>query len=118
MTEGRRARADQRAQRVNAAADLLASGRDVVGATRTLARRFRLSERQARRYVERAQSEGVVAVPQPSVVFTVRLPEGVVSRLRGYARASGRTLSSLVAQAVSEFLDRMRAGPRGGRSAG
>jgi DNA-binding transcriptional regulator LsrR (DeoR family) len=116
MTEGRRARADQRAQRVNAAAELLASGVDVPGAVRALARRFRLSERQARRYVERALSEGMVAVPQPTVVFTVRLPEGVVARLRGYARSSGRTLSSLVAQAVGEFLDRMHAGPRGGRS--
>jgi hypothetical protein len=118
MTEGRRARADQRAQRVNAAAELLASGMDVPGAVRALARRFRLSERQARRYVERARSEGAVAVPQSTVVFTVRLPEGVVGRLRGYARSSGRTLSSLVAQAVGEFLDRMHAGPRGGRSAG
>jgi len=118
MTEGRRARADQRAQRVNAAAELLASGVDVPGAVRALARRFRLSERQARRYVERAQNEGAVAVPQPTVVFTVKLPEGVASRLRGYARSSGRTLSSLVAQAVGEFLDRMHAGPRGGRPAG
>ena len=118
MSEGRRARADQRAQRVNAAAAALASGEDVAGAVRALARRFHLSERQARRYVERAQAEGVVVVPQPSVVFTVRVPEGVVNRLRGYARASGRTLSSLVAQAISEFLDRMGAGPRGGRSAG
>lgn len=118
MSEGRRARADQRAQRVNVAAELLASGEDVAGAVRALARRFHLSERQARRYVQRAQSAGVVAVPQRGVVFTVRLPESVVSRLRGYARSSGRTLSSLVAQAVGEFLDRMHAGPRGGRPAG
>lgn len=59
MTEGRRARADQRAQRVNVAAELLASGVDVAGAVRALARRFHLSERQARRYMERAQSAGV-----------------------------------------------------------
>jgi predicted HicB family RNase H-like nuclease len=117
MSEGRRARGDQRAQRVNAAAEALASGEDMAGAVRSLARRFALSERQARRYVERARAEGVVAVPQPSVVFTVRVPEAVVNRLRGHARASGRTLSSLVAQAVSEFLDRMGAGPRGGRPA-
>jgi predicted HicB family RNase H-like nuclease len=102
---------------VNAAAEALASGEDVAGAVRAVARRFRLSERQARRYVERAQSGGVVAVPGRSVVFTVRLPESVVGRLRGHARSSGRTLSSLVAQAIAEFLDRMGAGPRGGRPA-
>jgi hypothetical protein len=117
MTDGRRARADQRAQRVNTAAGLLGSGMGVAEAVRALARRYRLSERQARRYVERAQA-GVVAVPEPTVVFTVRLPEGLVRRLRGYARTSERTLSSLVAQAVTEFLDRVRAGPRGGRSGG
>ena len=58
MTDGRRARADQVAKRVNTATELLASGMDVIEATRDLARRHRLSERQARRYVERHGTKG------------------------------------------------------------
>lgn len=82
------------------------------------ANRFPLSERQARRYVERGQAEGVVDVPQPTTVFTVKLPGGLIDRLRSYAQSSGRTLSSIVAQALKELLGRVRAGARGGRSTG
>ena len=118
MTDGRRARADERATRVNAAAELLSAGLAIVAATRDLARRFGLSERQARRYVERARAGGSVEVPESSTVFTVRLPESLLHRLRDYAHGSGRTLSSIVAQALDEFLGRTRAGPRGGRPTG
>lgn len=118
MADGRRAPADQRALRVNAAAELLASGLEVVQAARDLAHRYRLSERQARRYVERARAEGVVAVPQPTAVFTVKLPDGLIQRLRQHAHSSGQTLSAIVAQALEEFLARVRAGPRGGQKAG
>lgn len=118
MRDGRRARADERATRVNAAAELLSAGQAIVAATRDLARRFGLSERQARRYVERARAVGSVEVPEPSTVFTVRLPESLLRRLRDYAHGSGRTLSSIVAQALDEFLGRTRAGPRGGRPTG
>lgn len=118
MSDGRRARADQRARRVNAAAELLGLGRAVVGASRDLARRYRLSERQARRYVERAQTAGVVEIPAPTAVFTVKLPRGLIHRLRTYAHGSGRTLSAVVAQALEEFLARVHAGPHGGQPAG
>ncbi|MQB01899.1 MAG: ribbon-helix-helix protein, CopG family [Actinobacteria bacterium] len=114
MSEGRRARADERARRINAAAELLDAGVEVAEAARRIARRFGLSQRQARRYVEQAREVGEVAVPEPTVVFTVRLPASLVDRLRGHAHASGRTLSSLVAQAVAELLERLRAGRAGG----
>lgn len=45
-------------------------------------------------------------MPDPSVVFTVRLPVGLVSRLRGHAKVTGRTLSGLAAEAIEELLDR------------
>ena len=84
-------------------------------ATRRLARRFAVSERQARRYVDAAREQGgQMAVPEPTVVFTVRLPAGVVERLRAHAAASGRTLSSLVTEACEGWL----AGPRQGRGRG
>jgi DNA-binding transcriptional regulator LsrR (DeoR family) len=117
MPLGYKAPADEAARRINAAAELLASGMGVPEVTRDLARRYRLSERQAHRYVDRAVEHGAVEVPVAKVVFTVKLPRDLTERLRGYARVSGRTLSSLVAEAIQDFLDRGRAGPRGGRAA-
>ena len=107
MVGGRRARADQYARRINAAAELLAAGLGVPEAVRRLAQRHRLSERQARRYVEQARDRGEVEVPRAKVVFTVKLPMDLARRIRGQAKRSGRTISALVAQALNEFLDRL-----------
>jgi len=110
MTEGRRARADQVSKRVNTAAELLDDGMTVIEATVTLARRHRLSERQARRYVERARDEGVMEVSGPKIVFTVKLPATLARRVRRAARATGQSISGLVTQALAEFLDRQDRG--------
>lgn len=105
MSDGRRARADQVARRVNTAVELLASGSEFAEAIRVLARRHRLSERQARRYVERARDEGVIAVPRPNVVFTVKVPADLARRVRRAAHATGQSISATVSQALREFLD-------------
>jgi hypothetical protein len=112
MTDRRRARADERAHRVNAAAELLGAGMPVVQASRHLADRYRLSERQARRYVERAHQLGPVPVPAPTVVFTVKLPADLARQVRAAAHARGQPISALVTQALAEFLDRLH--PRSG----
>ena len=106
MTEGRRARADQVAARVNTAAEMLAGGMAVAEAIKVLARRHRLSQRQARRYVERARQGGVMEVTGPKVVFSVKLPKALARRVRRAARGTGRSISALVTQALAEFLDR------------
>jgi len=85
----------------------------VAEATRVLARRHRLSERQARRYVERARDEGAVAVPGAKVVFTVKVPADLARRIRRAAKTTGQTISALVSQALAEFLDRQPGGGRG-----
>ena len=110
MSDGRRARADQVAKRINTAAELLAGGMAVADATVTLARRHRLSQRQARRYVERARDDGSMDVPGPKVVFTVKLPAVLARRVRRAARATGQSVSALVAQGLAEFLDRQDRG--------
>jgi hypothetical protein len=51
---------------------------------------------------------GPVAAPQVTTVFTVKLPARLVERVREYAAATGRTISSVVAQALEEFLSRGR----------
>jgi predicted DNA-binding protein len=55
-----------------------------------------------------------VAVPEAAVVFTVRLPGGLVARLRRHAGETGRTLSALVAEAVEQLLERDGKGRGGG----
>jgi DNA-binding transcriptional regulator LsrR (DeoR family) len=115
MAGPRRARADQYAQRINAATELLGADVDSAEAARQLARRYRLSERQAWRYVEQARDQGIVEVPKPKVVFTVKLPMDLVGRVRRHAKQSEQTISALVAQALREFLDRIRVRSRDGR---
>jgi uncharacterized protein (DUF4415 family) len=115
MAGARRARADQYAQRVNAAAKLLAADLDSAEAVRLLARRYRLSERQAWRYVEQARDQGTLEVPRPKVVFTVKLPTDLVRHIRRQAKQRQQTISALVAQALKEFLERLGARSRDGR---
>ncbi len=110
MAGGRRAGGEEYAARVNAAAELLAAGVGVAEAAGRLAGRFGLSQRQARRYVDRAAAGGPVRVPPATTVFTVKLPVPLVASVRAHARESGRTLSGLVAQALEEFLARGRRG--------
>ena len=105
---GRRAGAGQHADRINAAAELAEAGVPVAEAARVLAGRFGCSVRQARRYVDQAAASGRVAVPEPGVVFTVKLPGRLAVAVREYARVSGRTISAVVAQALEEFLARAR----------
>lgn len=85
----------------------------VIDATRDLARRHRLSERQARRYVERARDEGSMEVPGRKVVFTVKLPAELARRVRRAAHATGGSISALVSEALVEFLDRHHRGGHG-----
>ena len=73
-----------------------------------LASRFGCSQRQARRYAERAERAGRVDAPQATTVFTVKVPTGLAGAVREHARASGRTISAVVAQALEEFLARSR----------
>jgi hypothetical protein len=107
MADGRaRAGAGEHAQRVNAAAELLESGMAIGQAAHLLAGRFDCSVRQARRYAERAASVGRTAIPEPTTVFTVKLPVVLVARVRQRARESDSTISALVTQALTEFLAR------------
>jgi hypothetical protein len=103
---GCRARAGEYVGRVKAAAELLGDGVSVSETARMLAQRFGCSVRQARRYVQRAAVGGQVVVPEAMTVFTVKLPVALVARVRERAAASGSTISTLVAQALREFLAR------------
>ena len=117
MADGRRARGEQVARRVNTAAELLDAGMDVIERHRGLARRYRLSERQARRYVERARDQGAMEIPGRKVVFTVKLPAALARRVRRAARATGQSISSLVCRRCRSSWSAMMARRLSGRSA-
>ena len=93
----------EHAERVNAAAGLLASGTAAVEAARIVAQRFSVSVRQGRRYVE-AATAGPVEVPEASVVFTVKLPASLAARVREHAYEQEVTISAAVTRALVEFL--------------
>jgi hypothetical protein len=107
MPGDRRAGAAEYASHVNAAAALLDGGVPAAEAARVLAGQLGCSQRQARRYLARAAESGRVEVPDDGTVFTVRLPLRLAAAVRAHARASGRTISSVVAQALEEFLGRV-----------
>lgn len=70
-----------------------------------LATRFDLSARQAYRYVQRAQRVAQpLALPEPKVVFTVKLPPRLIQRVRRRARARGQPISQVVSEALQQFL--------------
>ena len=115
MTHRPRAEAKQYAERVNRALGLLRRF-PVPTVVQRFARRYHVSPRQARRYVDVAQQHPQgLPVPEPTVVFTVKLPIGLVRRVRARARATGSNLSVLVTQALEDWLERVRPGPHGGR---
>jgi hypothetical protein len=113
--EPRRARSDEYARRVNQAMELLAEGAASAEAAQVIARQHRVSVRQGWRYVRHAaQRSQPLEVPEPKVVFTVKVPQSLVERIRAVAASRGQTLSALVTEALEELLRRLRPGRQGG----
>lgn len=99
----------ERAQRLNAAFDLLAQGCALAQATDMLTEAFGLSRRQASRYVQEAQAiKRPVPVVPASVAITVKVPEDVAVNLRRHAQATGSTIGDVVARAVASLIARER----------
>jgi predicted DNA-binding transcriptional regulator YafY len=98
-----------RAERLNAAFDLLAQGCAPAQAADMLAEGYGLSRRQAYRYVQEAQAiKRPVPIAPVSVAITVKVPEHVALQLRSHANATGSTIGDVVARAVLGLLARER----------
>ena len=95
----------QKAERLNAAHALLASGRSVAEAALSLSRQFAMSRRQAYRYVDEARTicRPVVAA-EPTAAVTFKLPPSLVDAVRARAAAEGVTISDMVSRALRAFL--------------
>ena len=99
----------ERAQRLNAAFDLITQGHAVAPAAAMLTEQFGLSQRQAYRYLQEARTiKRPVAVSEPSVALTVKVPEDIAVKLRAHAQATGTTIGDVVSRAVSALLTRER----------
>jgi len=66
---------------------------------------FGVSKVQAYRYVQQAkENKAHIAVPETSVVFTVKLPPNVIKRVREFANSKGMSIGKVVRAALEDFL--------------
>ena len=95
------------AERINVVHSLLKEGSSRDETLSVIMDRFGVSRRQAYRYIEEAlRIKRAVPVPERKVVFTVKVPESLVSLIRQVANATGESLSVIVTQALKAFLKR------------
>lgn len=107
-----RANGIQKAERLNHARSLLQRFDHLPDAVERMVLDCGVSRRQAYRYVEHARGlKQAVLVGEAKIAFTVKLPLGLVERLRSYASATGVSLSEIASQALESLLRRRR--PRG-----
>jgi hypothetical protein len=111
VASGGRGDAGEFATRINTAADLIAADTPTAQAIDELAERFGVSPRQARRYLDRAKTTGPVQIPEPTVVFTVKLPGLLTAEVRRRAQQAQTTISGLVTEALTGYLRRDDRGP-------
>ena len=99
----------ERTQRLNAALDLINREYSLNEAAEILVKRFRLSLRQAYRYLDEAQYlKHPLEVPTPTIPMTIKVPADVATKLRAYAQSSGLTIGETVARAVLRFIAQAR----------
>lgn len=104
-----RANEPQKAERLNRARELLRQIDALPAAVERLARDCAISPRQAYRYLRHAQRlKAPVPVREAKVAFTVKLPRSLIQRVRGYATATGSSLSEVVSRALLALLHRGR----------
>jgi predicted DNA-binding transcriptional regulator YafY len=95
----------ERTQRLNAALAALQEHSVTAVAAKALAAKYGMSLRQAYRYVKEAEGmDTELPLPDRTIAFTVKLPMGLITSLRGFARRRGRTLSDVVTEALRRFL--------------
>jgi hypothetical protein len=91
------------------ALDLLKKNNSPKEVVSSLVAEFDLSTRQAYRYLQQAhKTRKPLALPEPKMVFTVKLPLDVVQRVRQIARGRRQSISDLVTEALEDFLTKRR----------
>lgn len=93
------------AKRINQAFILLNKGKESSQIVEHLKKKYGVSHIQAYRYVQQAKhNNGKVGIPENAVVFTVKQPPTLISRVKKFARSQGLPISKVVRTALEEFL--------------
>lgn len=104
-----RASQTQKAERLNRARGLLRQLDQLPEAVELLAQDCSISPRQAYRYLQQAQDlKAPVPLGEPKLAFTVKLPHGLIQRVRRYATAKKLSISEVVSRALVALLPRGR----------
>jgi len=99
----------QKAQRLNAAYRLLERRMSMADAAALLSQEEAISLRHAYRYLQTAaQLEQPVAVAEPALPITFKIPGSAIQALRAYANAHDLTLSEVVTRAITQFVRPIR----------
>lgn len=102
-----RSSAQQRNERINLVISLLKQYPSSTQVISELQTRFGISQRQAYRYVQEAEkATRLLAIPEPKIVFTVKLPISLVQRLREFAKSKRQSISDVTARALERILNR------------
>ena len=93
------------ARRINQAYVLLSKEKPQSQVVEHLMEEYGVSQMQAYRYVQQAKANnGKIAIPEDSVVFTVKLPPSLINRVKKFAGFKGMSISKVVRTALEEFL--------------
>jgi hypothetical protein len=112
-----RAENSELARRINQAHVLLSKEKPTPEIVEHLVEKYGVSQIQAYRYIQQAkENNGKVTVPEPNVVFTVKVAPSLVGRIKKFARSQGMSISKVVRSALEEFLSRREHGKKGERS--
>lgn len=101
----KRSQNSELAKRINQAFALLSKEVPLSQIIDRLMTMFGVSKIQAYRYVQRAKSHKQrMAIPETSVVFTVKLPLSLIKRIKKFARSKEMSISKVVRAALEDFL--------------
>ena len=96
----------EQARRVNQTLSLLQQRTSTTEVLETLISQYDLSRRQAYRYLQQAQQAvSPLPVPEPKLVFTVKLPGGLIAKVRKQARQEHCTIGGWVERALRLQLE-------------
>ena len=102
------------AKRINQAYVLLNRDKPQSQVVEHLMAEFGVSQIQAYRYVQQAKANnGKIAIPEDSVVFTVKLPPSLIDRVKKFASFKGMAISKVVRTALEGFLAKNDHGKKG-----
>lgn len=103
----KRSQHSELAERINQAHALLEQQKPHTSIVEQLMDTYGVSQIQAYRYVQQAKAhKQKLAIPENSVVFTVKLPPSLIRGVKEFAVSQGTSISKIVRMALEEFLSK------------